>query len=179
MHRPELLEQSLEEHPKCLFCSKDVIQSGEMYMAEAAFRQYPDKEVIDTIFSYVICLSCYEREKSSISLASQKTMQNFFEERIQVEQLQTKFDPKYGLSQCAINGLEAHQMESFQIGALCHERELAPGFGAMLFSEQAMDELILLLSDQTREYLNGIRDKLPSIPPEFEDLFKDRPLILM
>lgn len=179
MKRPELLEQTINEQPHCLFCNKDLIASSDFYMAEAAFRQYPDRGIIDTIFSYTICLACYEKEKNAISKESQKSMQQFFDERIQLQSEHFSFDQKYGLQQCAITGKEATTLQAFQIGAICKDGELADGFGAMLFSEDALDELILLLSDQTKDYLNGFKERIPMIPPEFEDLFKDRPILFM
>jgi hypothetical protein len=179
LDQPELLANSLPENPKCLFCEKDLKSSGEPYMAEAAFRQYPDKEIIDTVFSYSICINCYEREKGSLSQDSQKSMQQFFEERVQLDQLQENLDVKFGMSKCAVSGADVRTLEAFQIGALCQGERLAEGFAAMVFSETVIDELTMLLSDHTREQLQRFRDKLPAIPPEFEDLFKDKPLVLL
>lgn len=179
LNQPELLAKSLPEKPLCLFCEKDLKASNEPYMAEAAFRQYPDKEIIDTVFSYSICISCYDREKGSLSKDSVESMQKFFEERVNIENLQDHLDDRFGLSKCAVSGINVKELEAFQIGALCQGDMLADGFAAMVFSEDVIDELTMILSDHTREQLKRFRDKLPAIPPEFEDLFKDKPLVLL
>jgi|AntRauMFilla1563_2_1112583.scaffolds.fasta_scaffold01942_5 hypothetical protein len=179
LNQPTLLANSLPEKPLCLFCDKDLKASNEPYMAEAAFRQYPDKEIVDTVFSYSICISCYEREKGSLSKDSQKSMQAFFEERVDVTQLQDNLDHNFGLSKCAVSGKDVRSLEAFQIGALCQGDKLAEGFAAMVFSEEVIDELTMILSEHTKEQLQRFREKLPAIPPEFEDLFKDKPLVLL
>lgn len=179
LNQPELLASSLPEKPTCLFCEKDLKASNEPYMAEAAFRQYPEKELVDTVFSYSICIRCYEREKGSLSQDSQKSMQQFFEERVNLDELEQSIDDKYGMSKCAVSGEDVRTLVAFQIGALCQGDKLAEGFAAMVFSEKVIDELTMLLSDHTKEQLQRFRDKLPAIPPEFEDLFKDKPLVLL
>jgi hypothetical protein len=179
MQTPQLLKHALEDSPSCLFCEKDLHQSGEPYMAEAAFRQYPDRGVVDVVYQYCICMSCYEAQKQGISDESMQVMQSFFQQRVDLSAMAIKADPKYGLVHCAVSGKSATEMESFQIGALLRLGELESGYAPMLFDESVMDELMLLLSDSTREYLDGFKDKLPTIPPEFEDLFKDRPLVFI
>lgn len=148
-------------------------------MAEAAFRQYTDKDLIDIVYRYCICIPCYEAQKAAISLESRDVMQRFFEQRIDLNRISSEMDSKYGLSHCAVSHKAASELESFQLGALCRAGELEPGYAPMLFDESVMDELMMQLSDSTRSYLQGFKDKLPAIPPEFEDLFKDRPLVFI
>ena len=47
-----------------------------------------------------------------------------------------------------------------------------------MISGEAADEVMQLLSNSTIDILNGFTDEFLGLPPEFKDLFKDKPMLV-
>ena len=77
-----------------------------------------------------------------------------------------------------IKGTRIDELNEYVISAHCVEDKTILSFLPYMISETAMDEMTELLSKKTTDFLNGFRDKYFGLPPEFEDIFKRRLILL-
>lgn len=148
---------------KCSDCGRELIKSGELYVIEKAFRQYDGYSAKDVVFEVAICMHCAERIKDELSEESVANMMLFFEEMMANGQQLPQGDT---LSQCVVTGRKKAELPGYQINALCQGGQLSPLQPPYLVSTAVLDEMNDVLSDSTRDFLEGYSQKFVGPTPE-------------
>ena len=172
---PKIFYDTVDEVPlrECNRCGKDLLESGEPYVIEKGFKR---KEVL---FEHAICMQCAEKMKQELSKESLANIERFMMERADFEgRMEELLDEDYSnekwLGRCIISGEALEEQEEYQIqGMFVGDRMLTLQFPYMI-GGKALEEMQELLSAETRDELDRIKDDLIKVPPEFEDILKPK-----
>jgi hypothetical protein len=160
------------------------LEEGVEYLVEKAYRNRPDFAAREVIFDYALCNHCATQMVMAPSTESLANLQRHFSENISLHGMQQMPEgeeerTRFMLDHCVVKGVSRDKTEEYQIVARCKGGFLAPNHFPVLLSFEALDELSALLSEKTQENLNNFRDQFFPVPPEYEDIFKTRPPVLV
>lgn len=184
---PEIFKSHNTGHTieRCIICDCNLMEEGKNYLIEKAIKNYPGYQASDCVFEYAICFDCAQKMQQNISAESMKKMGEFFTSRINLEERmhkfyeQEKFDPNQWIENCLIEGTSQDECREFQIfGHFIGDKMLFSMFPYMI-GTAALESLSSLMSKSTRDEMNGFIDDNLGGPPEFKELLKERPHILV
>lgn len=182
---PRLFRNTEEEFfQSCNFCGKDLQDSGEAYHIQRSLRYNQEFGVSECIFEAAICFACQAEVSRSFSEESRNRLTEFFQgimlPRLLFEDQHSSNDELMDerLQTCLITGRPIEDGEEYLVSGECLHDKLCLTGGPNLISENGMEEYQALLSPQTKDELNGFRNNLNDVPPELEDLFRPRPVIV-
>ena len=148
---------------KCSVCNRDLLEPGTNYLIEKAFQRQ------ETIFEYAICMKCHGELFKEVSQQSQKLFENYFHEHVDMEQRSRELLQLYGmnhrewLSHCMIKGTSAVSCEEYQIYGMCIDTDLVFMEMPFMISSAVIEDLLVLLSDQTKGFLDNFADRVLGI----------------
>ncbi len=169
--------QSLErEGPfdKCLLCERNLLvphssADAPTYFVERIFRGS------EPIVEYALCLVCDDGVRSELSKESMHRIDVFFQEHVDFERrfrdMQQRPDGdqvEAWLAECIVTKRKVEDCHDRQILAICRGDQLALGTSMML-SGQAIEMVMPLLSQKTRDWLDEFTSTNFGMPPEFCD----------
>ncbi|MBN1407298.1 MAG: hypothetical protein JW956_05895 [Calditrichaceae bacterium] len=183
---PELFysEASGKPFDTCIDCNKDLLRGNQEYVIEKAFKKYPDYNANDTIFEYAICIECAEQLFMSFSESSRKAIEEYFKQHVDIEnQLKNlskidTFNLDDHLNKCMVKGVTIENLQEYQMVCYCRGNQISIFRPPYMISGEAADEVMQLLSNATIDVLNRFTDEFLGLPPEFKDLFKDKPMLV-
>ena len=186
----------LAEHPRfhsdatgrpferCLVCETAFLDAPDLeYMIEKAYRRRPDLDAEELIFEYAICMTCLDVMEAAFSEASQAHIEQFYADRVDFEARFELFmqaappDPADLADACAVYGTPVAELEEYQLIAQARGGWLELGALPAVIGGAAIDELAEGLSAQTLGEARRFRDDFLGLPPELEDLLRDRYLV--
>jgi hypothetical protein len=140
----------------CIECAHR-LDDDRPYIVEKAIRQYPDYKVKDVLFDYAICLPCADTMKERMSKESMERITEYFNERVDIfKQLAIySSEPGNSYSRCLVSGKPTEECYEYQIYALCQGDQLYEGMPPYMISGEVMEEIIPLLSEKTKDELDG------------------------
>ena len=171
----------------CLNCSCYLLDNTE-YVIEKAVKRYPDYDTTDTIFEYALCLKCHGTFMNVYSQESLSKIQAYFLENAYfspkrhhlIEKLEDGvFNIKEWVSHCIIKGTPVSEMTEYQIGVQCVGNKMAVLDTPFLIGNEAMDEIMQLLSNKTIGEMNGFIDEFFGLPPDLKKLLKDSGVLIL
>ncbi len=144
----------------CLECGKDLMD-GQPYLIEKAFKNHIEYDVKDTVFDYALCMTCAEGLRNQMSKESQEALMKFFSEKMDFHQhLSRSGRPsKENISTCMITGKPATKCPEFQIYAYCVYDRISNDMPPYMISGEVMDQILPILSKQTKDDLDGFFNK--------------------
>lgn len=175
---------------QCMVCEKELIESGSQYLIEKSFVRPLGVDLHETLFEYAICMDCALQMRQQLSKASLERMDQFMQEGMQHDPRQLPeylADPaqlEQWLSACAFSGQQVSELQEYQIMAVCQGDQMMVAPDAahqrmpLLIGGPTMDKLVALLSEETKEELDRFRDLMGGVPPEWEEVFRGRPVIV-
>lgn len=163
---PELFWSFETEAPlrKCLVCEKDMIESGEHYLIEKAFSKN------EVVFEYGLCLGCHSGMIQELSENSLKLIKNYYEEHVQLEQRRERISADFDgsvlpwVSRCVFTGKPVIETQDYQVLGMCQGEELVLSDLPHAISGEAVEQIINLLSDKTKGFLNDFTGKYFGAP---------------
>ena len=173
---------------KCLNCECNLYDDETHYIIEKAIKRYKDYSSTDTIFEYAICQDCHDTFMKVYSQESLARIQVYFLENAQlgfkrhhlIDKLQDGvFEIEEWLSHCIIKGTPVNEMTEYQIGAQCVGNKMAVLEMPFLIGNEAMDEIMQLLSNKTVGEMNGFIDEFFGLPPDLKKLLKDTGVLIV
>ena len=173
---------------KCLNCECNLLDNQTQYIIEKAVKRYKDYSTTDTIFEYAICLKCHQTFMDVYSRESLEKIQEYFFENINldinrehlIEQLDDGiFEIDDWISHCVIKGTPLTEMTEYQIGAQCIGNKMAVSEMPFMIGNEAMDEIMQLLSNKTIGEMNGFIDEFFGLPPDLKKLLKDTGVLIL
>ena len=144
----------------CLECGSDLM-NGKSYLIEKAFKNHIEYQVKDTVFDYALCMNCAEQLRNEMSKASMSALVRFFSERISfgdhVSQMYQS--PIENIEACMITGKTMDECPEYQIYAYCINDTISNEMPPYMVSGEVMEEILPLLSKETKDDLNGFFNK--------------------
>ncbi|MDP5170969.1 MAG: hypothetical protein NWR72_12045 [Bacteroidia bacterium] len=181
---PELVkdEETGKPFAHCRICELDLQSPPKPYMVEKVIRRNKELGLNEVLFGYAICLDCAGDMRSQISKESMLAIQQFISQRVDfqariMEVFEQDFpDVDRHLSTCMITGNSIKEEGEYQIAALCEGDSLVLGLWPYVVSSTAIAELSGLLSNETLGHMDDFYGQNFGLPPEWADLFKEKPV---
>ena len=149
-----------EPFKTCSLCGIDLTEPGTNYLIEKAYK----KE--EVLFEYAMCWDCKSNISKELSRKSLELIANYFDEHVDIEKRLEEGIEKKGLNadnwleHCLIKGTPIAEADEHHIcGQFVDEDLVFSGFPYAL-SDKAMEDLVELLSDETRGSLDDFSKKL-------------------
>ncbi len=169
--------ESDEPFKECKLCGSDLLEPGMSYVIERNIRTKTN----DVIFEHAICMPCMDQIGAKMSEESKKNLQEYmfskmdpFEYLIQRRSKEMLFDLKH----CKFSGEPVDEMDEYQMVALCNGPHLNPQMPPYVLSTEITEEMQELLSAETKEELDDFIENNFGLPPEWKELFKNRPIMV-
>jgi hypothetical protein len=165
---------------KCLLCDCELRSSGQPYMIERVFKR------AEPIIEYAMCQSCITTSNEELSTESRQSIREWFQASFnpltrlrEMDRYRDDSDVQSLFSECAITGTAAGNCQERQIMAMCQGDRLIVGFGSpMMLSGAAIEQIVELLSEQTRGWMQDFVSDNFGMPPEFCDSPDMLPLLI-
>lgn len=153
----------------CLECGRYLLDDDFEYVIEKAVRNYPGYTAKDVIFDYAICMNCAMEVQKGISEESMSKIQNYMQNKLAEKDQEPKevISVKEQISKCMISDKSVDDCTEYQIFAFCRGTQLSNQMPPYMISDEILDEIQELISDETRDELNGFYNKhFPTAPHE-------------
>lgn len=168
----------------CINCQKFLLEDGTEYYIEKAIKKYPGFDAFDVIFEYAICLDCAENMRQRMSKESMKRIEFFFTENIDASDRlnivkKNPENPGPWINKCLVKGTAKADLTEFQLYAHCNGKHLTLTHMPYLISGEVLDQIGQLLSAQTMGELDDFINGHFGPPPELEEEFPRRNVVLI
>ena len=168
---------------RCICCDESLLETGQEYVIEKAYRRYPQYELDDTVFEYAMCLDCLIQLQNQMSESSLQRIEAYFNSKVDFNaryyEPQESVDILSRLSNCMITGTPLEELSEYQIFGLFRYDSMLLGPFPYMIGGDAMDEIATLLSNKTLGEIDGFMDEHFGLPPELRKLFLDNPVMLI
>lgn len=169
----------------CISCEKYLLAEGVHYVIEKAVKQYQQFDTTDTIFEYAMCLECYDAIQESFSETSKNNIENYFRTNVDLlerrnqllEDGELRIDR--WISNCVVKGTSMRELTEFQIVCQCAGSDLLFTYLPFMIGNEAMDEVVQLLSTQTLGEIDGLYDNFFGLSPDLKSLLTDPRLLVV
>ena len=178
--------ESGQPFDRCAACDKYLLDDDSQYVIEKAFRSYRGFDARETVFEYALCVDCRDDLMSEFSEESSQRIRAYFESRIDHEARRqrlltadvTEASLSPWISSCIVSGEPVEDLDEYQVYCECMGPYMLYTYAPFLIGGKVMDEVADLLSNKTLDELNGFADDILGLPPELEELFTRRVVIL-
>ena len=157
----------------CLVCNESLLDPPKQYMVEKTIRRYPEMDHEDIIYEYAICLECIMKQQEFISEESKQSIAQYMSNvkvTGEVDEL-----PR----QCVIHGTSKEEMREYMIQGLFFGDTQNTQMPYILLGEKAINEIQEVLSQKTRDGMDGFMDKYYGGPPEFREMLRERKTVII
>lgn len=175
---------------QCLLCEEDLLESNQPYLIEKAFVQPLSTAQTQTLFAYAICMNCATTMRQQMSRESLAKLESFMQAGVEKDHrlLPEEFTSPQQIDQwfdhCAFTGTPIEELTEYQVIAICQGDQLlltndpSEQRLPLIIGGEILEQITELLSTETRETLDRFGDLLSGIPPEWEELFGRKPILL-
>ena len=164
-------------------CGKELLTDYEPYIIEKAFKKNDITKETELVFEYALCSECQQNMASELSKESLNNIKMYYELYVNFEERQQQFKDKENfklsewINKWLITGKPLSEYKEFQYGGMFLRNQMMLGNLPFAVGEKAINDMQELISEKTRNFLDGFKDKI--IPPEVRDKVPDDFLILM
>lgn len=161
---------------KCTFCDGN-LDTTSKYAVEKMINQNLVLQSKEIIYEYALCWDCATTMGSDISDDSKLAIQKLYNEHSEV--LMRKLDylhatDKYTidswLERCSLTGKEIRLCGEYSVSCIIEGGNLVYEQTPMVVSDEFMQKLQDVLSKETKESMDGLRQKITDGTPSIEDL---------
>ena len=154
---------------RCIECEKYLLDEETEYLIEKAVKTYDGYDAKDIVFDYAICMDCANQMRSDISKESWQKMMQYFQKNMNVQHRleMQQLSLEENLRQCMIKKTDVKDCREYQVFAHCKGTRLNMENPPYMVSGEVTDELVPLLSDKTKDEMNGFFKKHFSPDPSF------------
>ncbi|MDC1067771.1 hypothetical protein OAQ99_01285 [Candidatus Kapabacteria bacterium] len=164
----------------CVVCEKNLIEIGIHYFVEKSVKKYPNSSAFDIIFEYAICLECALEMRETLSKDSMEKIDSFFDEKVNLLSRwksltrDGKYDINDWVSNCLITNKPVKDLNEYQIYAHCESDRMLFSLMPYVVSGEVIDHVSGLLSQKTKDELDGFMGKYLGPPPSIREILKDK-----
>ena len=164
---------------KCSLCNKELQTSNEFYFVEKAFEKKLQSSKHEVIFEYAMCSQCQASMSGELSKKSLQNIGMYFKLYTENRKLpETEKEIKDSYSTCLVRNEKADSFKEYQFaGIFINDKMVILNHFPFALGSFAIDEVQELISEKTRNFLNGLKDRI--IPPEVRDKVPDDRLIFV
>ncbi len=166
----------------CLACGVNVLDGSTVYLIEKAIKTYPGYDAKDTLFDYAICMACAEDVHKQLSKESMGKIEAYFAEHVdmqaKIKSVQMD-DPTSLTRKCLIKNTDRNESREYQLYAQCIGDQIILDHPPYMICGEAMEEIMDVLSKETKEVLGGFLDEHFSPDPDLFSTDPSRTLILV
>ena len=161
---------------RCTFCDSK-LEASDKYAVEKMINQNITLQSREIVYEYALCWECATSMGSEISDDSREAIQLLYNEHS--ENLIRKLDylhstDKYTLEswmeRCSLTNKEIRLCGEFSVSAIIEHGNLVYEQAPMIVSDEFMMKLQNVLSQETKEGFEGLRNKIMDGSPSVEDL---------
>ncbi|MEM9324317.1 MAG: hypothetical protein AAGA85_01620 [Bacteroidota bacterium] len=150
--------ESGEPFDRCIECERKLEHDCE-YVIEKAMKTYEGYSAKDVVFDYAICIECANRIRESFSKESLEAIDKYFANVVPRPATQLldntgQFDVEKCVQQCLITGKPLEQLKEYQVYAHCRGKSLQRQVPPYMVSNEAVEQLMPLLSAKTNDILD-------------------------
>ncbi len=170
---------------RCLGCDAFLLEDGQQYVIEKAYRRYPGYGTQDTVFEYAMCFDCFIKLQEAMSEESLNRVRSYFDRHVDLferrKHLLAKNEVKVEdwLDRCLVKGTPIADMQEYQIFGHCDGKDLLFTLFPYAIGSEAIDEISLLLSNKTLGEIDGFMDDHFGLPPELRKLLLENKMFLI
>jgi hypothetical protein len=182
---PKIFYSAEDKKPikKCAICGKILLFANEPYLIEKAFKRNNKTNVDDLIFEYALCYTCQQNTSSELSEESLANIKMYFNLYVDFQKRQEQLGNPENfrladcLKNCIITKKPVVQYDEYQIGGYFFRDRLLLENLPFAIGGKAIEELQDVLSEKTRDFLDGFKDRI--LPVDIRDKVPDDFLILI
>jgi len=161
---------------KCTFCDANLEEKNK-YAVEKLLSQNITLKTREIVYEYAICWDCTGSIGNDISEDSKLAIQQLYTEHSEV--LLRKLDYMHRtenytidgwLERCSLTGKEIRLCGEFSVSGIIESGNLVYEQTPMVVSDEFMEKLQGVLSQETKDSFDGLRDKIMDGSPSVEDL---------
>lgn len=167
----------------CTVCKCDLLKEDKLYVIEKAHCRDLGTGELKTIFEFAYCLSCIEVLRKEVSEESKQNLDKYMAEKTDLETRNRElehyklYESDIWLNNCVINNKSLDEINEYQIYALCSGEHLLNNHFPFMISGDALEDAMQILSKSTKDFLEDFWLEHVDLPPEFEDIFKTKPVM--
>lgn len=184
---PKVFNSDLTGAPfnHCISCDKKILDDNSPYVIEKALKTYGSLNSYSTIFEYAMCMPCVNNLKGNISELSMQRMNEYFMQNVNFQKKMSQMENLSEdtiierLNSCLVNDLPVSEINECQVYAYCIGDKLIVQEFPYMVSGQALDEIVELLSPETLDDLDRLKNELVGGPSEFQDLLQSGPKVFI
>lgn len=160
----------------CLMCNEPLAEEV-LYTVTKVYKNYSQLNSKQLLFEHAICMSCVEKSRAELSRESLQALEEYqvgkMAERMQVG------DGEIDLNCCLFSRKAIAEEGEFGFYGVFQGRRPMLGSSPFAVGQTAMEEMQALLSQESRDTLDGFIDEFFSGPPELRALLKEKPVVLL
>ena len=160
----------------CTFCNKP-LERFNKYGVEKVFKQNKVLNKAEIVYEYAVCWGCASEMGTEISEDSKRAITKLFAEHndnltMKLEYLHTteKYNIASWIERCSLTGKETRLCEEYAVSGVIENNQLVFEHSPMVVSDEFMQRLQSVLSKETKDTFDGLRDKMLDGTPSLEDL---------
>lgn len=156
---------------KCCLCECEVLaEPAEPYLIERIFRGP------EPIVEYAMCFRCRMCQQEGLSEESLLRLQQLWDERVDQDARTARLLAAYKAGEITVDGWTEHcvltgkpleECKDYQVIAVAYGRELMLSHLPVMISDDAIEEIQPLLSEQTKGWMDDFISDQFGMPPEF------------
>jgi hypothetical protein len=167
----------------CTVCDKNLLESNTTYLIEKAYKRV-NQELEHVVFEYAICMDCAQEMNSKISKESLNNMKEYYSQYFNslstVERMKLfKQDDDFWQRRCLVKNTPMGELTEYNICGLFQGKTMLVGEFPYIISIEAMDELVSILSEETKDEFDDFKRTYLDGPPELQELLKGRPVLVI
>jgi hypothetical protein len=149
---------------RCLICNRNFLEEPVPYLIEKAYQRG------EVIVELAICTPCQLQMMQEFSATSLKLINHFMGEHVDFDDRFRRFlnefdgDLKPWLDRCMVRDEEIRPDSEFRVAARCVGNTLDPSFPPHAVSMGALEDMMKLLSPETKGFLNDFTERYFGIP---------------
>jgi len=150
---------------RCVVCNKHLLEPGVNHLVEKAFRAGA------LLYEYATCAGCFDWLEESLSVSSRWLCDDWlarnvdFEARFQKLTRVAPNDVAPWIASCAVTGKPVVELEEYQLEAVCVGKDLVLCHLPYAISGDSTDEMLGLLSGDSRRQLDRFTRDYLGVPP--------------
>ncbi|MBT8327768.1 MAG: hypothetical protein KJP21_08590 [Bacteroidia bacterium] len=165
-----------EPFKHCSLCNRELSDSDK-YAVEKVLKQNKKINKAEIVYEYAMCWDCASEMGDEISEESKESIVNLYQDHS--ENVMMKLDylhrtEKYNieswLERCTFTGKETRVCGEYSVSGIIEGGKLLYEHSPVVVSDEFMEKMQEVLSEKTKEFLDGLKDELIYSPSEFNDI---------
>jgi hypothetical protein len=175
---PELFQSYDTNEPfaHCSMCERKLLLE-DRYAVEKVVKQNKVLNKSEIVYEYAICWDCVNEMSDDISEESKASILNLYESynnnvamKLDYLHRTEKYNIESWTERCTFTGKEIRLCNEFSVSGIIDRGGLLYEHSPMVVSDEFMEEMQGVLSKETKDSLNGLRDKILDGSPSLEDI---------